>query len=52
MTVTAYPDYFYTAFFESLLAQGAGKGTAHIREGLAATHRSSFVVYKKALPLT
>lgn len=50
--VTVYPDYFYTGLFESLLAQGAGKGTARIRKALAATRRSSFVLYERELPLT
>lgn len=50
--VTVYPDHFYTGFFESVLAQGAGKGTARIREALAATRRSSYVLYEKELPLT
>jgi hypothetical protein len=52
VTVTVYPDHFYTGFFESLLAQGAGKGTARLREALAATRRSPFVLYEKELPLT
>ncbi len=51
VTVTVSPDHFYTGFFESLLAQGAGKGTGLIREALAATRRSAFVLYEKALPL-
>ena len=50
--VTVYPDHFYTGLFESLQAQGAGKGTAQIRDALAATRRSSFVLYEKELPLT
>lgn len=52
ITVTVYPDHFYTRFFESLLAQGAGRGTALIRETLAATRRSAFVLYEKEVPLT
>jgi hypothetical protein len=50
--VTVYPDHFYTGLFESLLAQGSGTGTAQIRDALAATRRSSFVLYEKELPLT
>ena len=51
VTVTVYPDHFYTGFFESLLAQGAGKGTPQIREALAATRRSPFVLFEKELSL-
>src|SRR6059058_2620087 len=36
LAVVVYPDEFYTRFFESLLAQGAGSGTGQIREALAA----------------
>jgi len=50
--VTVYPDHFYTGFFESFLNQGAGKGAAQIREALAATKRSPFVLYEKELSLT
>ena len=32
VSVVVYPDAFYTDFFESLLAQGAGRGEAQIRE--------------------
>ena len=52
VTVTVYPDHFYTGFFESLLAPGAGKGIPQLREALAATRRSPFVLYEKALSLT
>ena len=52
VVVTVEPDHFYTRFFESVLAQGAGKGTAGIREALAATRRSAFVLYEHELPLT
>jgi hypothetical protein len=51
VTVTVYPDHFYTGFFESLLAQGAGKGAAQIREALASTRRSPFVLFEKELAL-
>ncbi len=50
--VTVYPDHFYTGFFESLLAQGPAKGAPLLREALAATRRSAFVLYEKELPLT
>ena len=50
-TVTVYPDHFYTGFFESLLAQGAGTGTAQIRKALAETKRSPFVLYEKEHPI-
>ena len=52
VTVTVYPDYLYTGFFESLLAQGTEKGTTLIREALATTRRSAFVLYERELPLT
>ncbi|MGH7263256.1 MAG: multiheme c-type cytochrome [Candidatus Rokuibacteriota bacterium] len=45
--LTVYPDHFYTGFFESVLAQAAGRGTDQVREALAATRRSAFVVYEK-----
>ncbi len=44
-SVIVYPDAFYTAFFEVLLRQGAGRGTARIDEALAATRRSWFMVF-------
>jgi len=52
LSVVVYPDEFYTRFFESLLAQGAGRGETHIREALAATRRSAFTVFVRDLPLT
>ncbi|MEK7837433.1 MAG: hypothetical protein AAB328_05560, partial [candidate division NC10 bacterium] len=39
VTVTVYPDHFYTRFFESLLASGAGAGERQIRDALEATRR-------------
>lgn len=52
VSVTVYPDYFYTGFFESLLASGAGAGTAKVREALKSTRRSPFVIFKREVPLT
>ncbi len=52
LSVVVYPDAFYTAFFESLLAQGAGRGEAQIREALAASRRSAFTVFEQELPLS
>jgi hypothetical protein len=52
LSVVVYPDEFYTRFFESLLAQGAGRGEAQIREALAATRRSLFMVFEREIPLT
>jgi hypothetical protein len=52
VTVTVYPDHFYTRFFESLLASGAGAGTHEIRQALEATRRSAFEVFRRELPLT
>src|SRR3989441_4202997 len=52
VSVVVYPDAFYTEFFESLLAQGAGRGEAQIREALAETRRSPFTIFERELPLT
>ena len=52
VSVTVYPDHFYTGLFESLLASGAGAGTAQIREALEVTRRSPFVIFKQDIPLT
>jgi cytochrome c554/c'-like protein len=51
-SVLVYPDAFYTAFFETLLRQGAGAGEAQIREALAATRRSPFVLFERELSLS
>jgi hypothetical protein len=48
-SVLVFPDAFYTAFFEALLRQGAGRGTAAIEEALAATQRSGFTVFTEEL---
>ena len=50
--LTVYPDHFYMGFFESVLTQGAGRGTAQPREALAATRRSAFMVYEEQRPLS
>jgi cytochrome c554/c'-like protein len=50
--VTVHPDHFYTRFFESLLASGAGQGRAEIQKALEATRRSTFELYSRAVPLT
>jgi hypothetical protein len=52
LTVTVYPDHFYTGFFETLLATGAGAGEAEIREALDATRRSPFPIFARDVPLT
>lgn len=44
--VVVYPDAFYTAFFEALLRQGAGRGEDDIRRALEATRRSAFTVFE------
>ena len=49
--LTVYPDHFYTGFFESVLAQGAGRGAGQLREALATTRRSAFIVYEHERPL-
>jgi hypothetical protein len=50
--VTVYPDHFYTRFFESLLASGAGQGKADIQKALETTRRSTFELYRRDIPLT
>lgn len=52
VTVTVFPDHFYTRFFESLLAGSAGLGTAQIQQALDATRRSPFVIFTRDVPLT
>lgn len=52
VTVTVFPDHFYTRLFESLLASGAGAGEGQIREALEATRRSSFTMFSQDIPLT
>jgi hypothetical protein len=49
-SVVVYPDAFYTAFFEALLRQGAGRGKQDIRRALDATRRSAFVVFEALRP--
>jgi cytochrome c554/c'-like protein len=45
-SVVVYPDAFYTAFYEGLLRQGAGRGEAEIRAALAETRRSAFTIFE------
>jgi hypothetical protein len=52
VTVTVFPDHFYTGFFEALLAAGAGQGEAALREALERTRRSAFPVFSRDVPLT
>jgi hypothetical protein len=52
LSVVVEPDAFYTAFFEVLLENGAGRGEAQIREALAASRRSVFTVFLEELPAT
>jgi hypothetical protein len=50
-SVVVYPDAFYTAFFEALLRQGAGRGEDDVRRALAETRRSAFTVFEaRVLP--
>jgi Cytochrome c554 and c-prime len=48
-SVLVYPDAFYTAFFEALLEQGAGRGEADVRRALDDSRRSAFVVFEKVV---
>ena len=52
VTVTVFPDHFYTRFFQSLLDGGAGEGAAQIQEALEATRRSPFVIFSRDITLT
>jgi hypothetical protein len=52
VTVTVYPDHFYTGFFAALLETGAGAGEADIRDALDATRRSPFEIFARDVPLT
>jgi hypothetical protein len=52
VAVTVHPDHFYVGFFEALLAAGAGKGTAQVREALRAARSSPFNIYLNELSLT
>jgi hypothetical protein len=49
-SVVVYPDAFYTAFYEGLLRQGAGRGEAEIRTALAETRRSAFTAFEALSP--
>jgi hypothetical protein len=52
LTVVVEPDAFYTAFFETLLAQGAGRGEAQIRQALEATRRSPFTLFEREIAVS
>jgi hypothetical protein len=52
VTVTVFPDHFYTSFFTALLESGAGAGEAQIREALEATRRSPFTIFEREWPVT
>jgi hypothetical protein len=48
-SVLVYPDAFYTAFFDALLRQGAGRGEADVRRALDDSRRSAFVVFENVV---
>jgi cytochrome c554/c'-like protein len=52
VTVTVFPDHFYTGFFEALLAAVTDEGEAALREALEDTRRSAFPVFSREVPLT
>jgi hypothetical protein len=52
VAVTVFPDHFYTGFFESILASGAGAGAPPIRQALDETRRSSYTIFTREVPLT
>jgi hypothetical protein len=47
LRVIVEPDAFYTRFFETLLAQGAGRGEGLVREALEASRRSPFTIFER-----
>jgi hypothetical protein len=51
LSVVVEPDAFYRDFFATLLAQGAGRGEAQIREALERTRRSPFTLFVRDVPL-
>ena len=52
VAVTVIPDAFYVRFFEAILANGVGPGTAQIREAFDETRRSSYTIFSRDVPLT
>ena len=48
-SVVVYPDAFYTAFFETLLRQGAGRGEDDVRRALDDSRRSAFIVFEEII---
>jgi len=52
VAVTVIPDAFYVRFFEAILANGVGLGTAQIREAFDETRRSSYTIFSRDVPLT
>jgi cytochrome c554/c'-like protein len=48
-SVVVYPDAFYTAFYETLLRQGAGRGEPEIRTALDDARRSAFTVFESTI---
>lgn len=48
-SVVVYPDAFYTAFYETLLRQGAGRGEPEIRAALDDARRSAFSVFESTI---
>jgi len=49
-SVVVYPDAFYTAFFEALMRQGAGRGESDLRRALEDSRRSAFTVFEAIVP--
>lgn len=49
--VTVEPDAFYTEFYRSMIATGAGKGEAMIRQALADSLASHFTLFEERRPL-
>lgn len=49
--VSVEPDAFYTELYRSLIANGAGKGEAMIRQALADSLASRFILFEERRPL-
>jgi hypothetical protein len=51
LSVVVFPDAFYTRFFETLLREGAGRGTPQVRQALTDSRNSAFTVFERDIPL-
>ena len=51
LSVIVEPDAFYVRFFQALVEQGEGPGLAQLREALATTTMSPFVLFTRDVPV-